>query len=156
MERPRRYRRPGRVREKASEEYEAKPAHAGLNGVLLDSDVIIRALRGYVDTITALGELEQRRVPTYTCAVSWAELYAGMRRGEEPSTQAFLRARGEVLIDARVGRVAGDYLARHRKPHGLELPDALVAAAATTSGLHLWTLNRRHFPMHDVRFYAPK
>lgn len=156
MERPRRYRRPGRVREKAPAEYEAKPPHAGLSGVLLDSDVIIRALRGYPDTVAAIGALESSGVPTYTCAVAWAEVYAGMRRGEEPSALAFLRARGEVVIDSRTGRVAGDYLARHGKSHGLGLADAIVAAAASTSALHLWTLNRKHFPMRDVRFFTPE
>ena len=40
-----------------------------------------------------------------------------------------------------------------RLPHGVELADALVAAAATTSGVRLWTLNRKHYPMPDVRFY---
>jgi len=36
-----------------------------------------------------------------------------------------------------------------------EIADALVAAAATTAGLALWTLNRRHYPMPDIRFYEP-
>jgi predicted nucleic acid-binding protein len=68
-------------------------------------------------------------------------------------TQAFFETRGEVLIDATIGRRAGSYLARYARSHGVELADALVAAAAATSGLHLWTLNRKHYPMPDVRFY---
>jgi hypothetical protein len=28
-------------------------------------------------------------------------------------------------------------------------------AAAATAGLRLWTLDRRHYPMKDVRHYAP-
>jgi predicted nucleic acid-binding protein len=35
----------------------------------------------------------------------------------------------------------------------LELGDALIAAAATTSGVRLWTRNRKHYPMADVRFH---
>jgi predicted nucleic acid-binding protein len=85
--------------------------------------------------------------------VALAEVYAGVRPGEEPLTETFFEARGEVVLDARVGRTAGSYLARYARSHGLELGDALVAAAATTSGLRLWTRNRKHYPMVDLSFY---
>jgi predicted nucleic acid-binding protein len=57
-----------------------------------------------------------------------------------------------VVLDAKIGRQAGDYLARYAKSHGVEIADALVAAAAAMSGLRLWTLNRRHYPMPGLRF----
>jgi len=94
-------------------------------------------------------------VRTYACAVSWAEIHAGLRPGEEALTQAFLAQRAEVVIDADAGRRAGQYLARYAKSHGLEIADALIAAAATTSGLSLWTQNHRDYPMPDLRFYTP-
>jgi predicted nucleic acid-binding protein len=42
------------------------------------------------------------------------------------------------------------------RSHAVELADALIAAAASVTGLRLWTLNRRHYPMPDVRFYEPE
>ena len=48
---------------------------------------------------------------------------------------------------------SGDYLARYGKSHRVEIADALIAAAAATSGLRLWTLNRKHYPMQDLRFF---
>ena len=92
-------------------------------------------------------------MPTYCTPVASAEIYAGIRAGEEPVTQASFETRGEVVIDATAGRRAGAYLARYARSHGVELGDALVAAAVATAGLHLWTLNRKHYPMPDVRFY---
>jgi hypothetical protein len=83
-------------------------------------------------------------------------VHAGVRPGEEPITQEFFEARGEVVLDAAVGRRAGAYLARYSRSHGVEIADALVASAAATAGLHLWTLNRKHYPMPDVRFYEPR
>jgi predicted nucleic acid-binding protein len=59
-----------------------------------------------------------------------------------------------VVLDARVGQRAGAYLARYSRSHGVQLADALVAAAATTSGLRLWTLNRKHYPMPDLTFFV--
>ena len=97
--------------------------------------------------------LEEHGIPTYCTAVQWAEIHAGIRPGEEALTEAFLEARGQIVLDSEVGRRAGAYLARYARSHGLELADALIAAAASTSGLRLWTLNRKHYPMPDVRFY---
>lgn len=99
--------------------------------------------------------LETAGVQTYCTVIAWAEIYAGLRPGEEPLTRAFFEARGEVVVDGRAGRRAGSYLARYARSHGVEIADALVAAAAATSGLRLWTLNRKHYPMPDVRFYDP-
>ncbi|MFQ5702620.1 MAG: hypothetical protein ACE5HT_01205 [Gemmatimonadales bacterium] len=43
---------------------------------------------------------------------------------------------------------------RYGQSHGVELADALVAAAAASSRVRLWMLNRKHYPMSDVRFYG--
>ncbi len=117
---------------------------------------MIEILRGRDAVVEAAFTLESTGVPTYCTAITWAEVYAGVRPGEEPVTQAFLEARGEVVIDAVVGRRAGSYLARYAGSHAVEIADALVAAAAASSGFHLWTLNRKHYPMPDVRFYEPE
>lgn len=93
-------------------------------------------------------------MPTYCCAVAFAEIWAGVRPGEEVVTEAFFHARGEVVLDAAVGRRTGVYLSRYSRSHGLQIADALVAAAAATASLRLWTLNRRHYPMIDLVFHV--
>jgi len=143
----------GRVREAAAPGYAPEPL-SGVAGVLYDSDVIIEILRGRPAVTNEARALESAGVPTYCSAIAWAEIYAGLRSGEEPLTEAFFEARGEVVLDARTGRRAGAYLALYARSHGVQIADALVAATATTAGLHLWTLNRKHYPMPDLRFYA--
>ena len=98
-------------------------------------------------------ELERQGVPTYCSPISWAEVFAGVRPGEEAVTEGFFVARGETALDAVTGRRAGTYLARYARSHGVGIADALVAATASTTGLTLWTLNRRHYPMDDLRFH---
>ena len=155
MARSRRHRQQHHVREAAPPRYAPSRSPRALTGILLDSDVIIDVLRGRAHTVAALREIEADGIATYCCAISWAEIFAGVRPGEEARAEGFFDARGEITIDAMSGRRAGVYLSRYARSHGVEIADALVAAAASTAGLHLWTLNVRHYPMDDLRFYRP-
>lgn len=110
-------------------------------------------MRGRWEVRRQLDALERARTPVYSTAVSWAEVFAGIRSSEEYRTEAFLARRGLIALDQEIGRRAGRYLARYAASHGLEMADALIAAAASVSGLSLWTLNRRHYPMTDLRFF---
>ena len=47
------------------------------------------------------------------------------------------------------------YASRRHNVVGVEIADALVGAAAVGSGLRLWTLNRKHYPMPELEFYPP-
>jgi predicted nucleic acid-binding protein len=152
MERPKRSSGHRRVREAAAARYTVEAAPSELTGVLLDSDVVIEVLRGRKAVVAALVALEARGVATFTCGVVVAEILAGLRAGEESATDSFFHARGDIVIDGTTGRRAGSYLARYARSHGVEIADALIAAAAATTGLRLWTLNRKHYPMRDVRF----
>jgi predicted nucleic acid-binding protein len=114
---------------------------------------VIEALRGNARVVSEMERLVDDGIRTYCSAVSWAEVFAGVRPGEETTVEAFFHARGEVTIDSLTGRRAGAYLLRYSKSHGVGIGDALIAAAAATTGLHLWTLNRRHYPMDDIAFY---
>jgi predicted nucleic acid-binding protein len=46
----------------------------------------------------------------------------------------------------------GHYLKSYAKSHGVELGDALIAACASSEDLQLWTRNKKHYPMRDIRF----
>jgi hypothetical protein len=56
-----------------------------------------------------------------------------------------------VELDERVGRKAGSYRLRFGSSHGVEIADALIAAAAHVHDLTLCTRNLRHYPMRDIR-----
>lgn len=121
--------------------------------MLLDTDVIIEILRGRYAVRVKLDDLERQRVPVYCTPISWAEVFAGLRPGEELPTEIFFLRRGQLIMDAEIGRRAGGYLLHYGRSHGLEIADALIAASAASSGLQLWTLNRRHFPMKDLSLF---
>jgi len=65
----------------------------------------------------------------------------------------FFRALLCAPTDYETGRQAGDYLRQYRKSHGLQVSDALIAAAAVLNRAALWTRNRKHYPMKELSFY---
>ncbi len=123
--------------------------------ILLDSDVIIAWLRGY-DPFAGLIPrlLEEGYVLAWT-PVSVAEIFAGARKGEENQLENLFLVLEAPNLSPEIGRKAGNYLNAFSRSHGVELGDALIAAAAYANGIPLWTLNRKHYPMKEIRFFSP-
>ena len=123
--------------------------------VLLDSDVIIAWLRGHEPFIDRIPALLEQHSELFWTPVSVAEVFAGVREGEEIDAANLLLIFEPVSITAEVGRKAGQYLNSYAKSQGVELGDALIAACASVEGLPLWTINRKHYPMKDLHFFTP-
>jgi predicted nucleic acid-binding protein len=122
--------------------------------VLVDSDILIEVSRGKDQAIVARWlELSDSDSPILCSPVTVAELWAGARPNEHRALTSLFRALHSVPIDAETGRRAGDYLRQYRKSHGIELGDALVAAAAVLNRSALWTRNRKHYPMEALSFF---
>ena len=122
--------------------------------VLVDSDILIEVSRGRDQVIVARWlELSDSDSPVLYSPVSAAELWAGARPNEHRALTGLFRALHCVPIDAETGRRAGDYLRQYRKSHGIELGDALVAAAAVLHRAALWTRNRKHYPIEALSFF---
>jgi predicted nucleic acid-binding protein len=113
--------------------------------LLIDTDVLIDYLRDYPDAVSYV-EAQQDRL--LISVVTVAELYAGVREGEERSClERFLRAFEIIPLDPRLAVQGGLYRRDYSKSHNVGLADALIAATATQRQVSLVTLNRKHFPM---------
>lgn len=130
-----------------------------MTGVFLDTCVLIDALRDRTDeqrrTVEALDRLLANDRPLLVSPVTLAELWAGVRPGEEPTLQRLLEALSVTGIGEEVARRAGSYLRRFHASHGVELGDALIAAGAVAESAPLWTGSRRHFPAEELAFFEP-
>jgi predicted nucleic acid-binding protein len=126
-----------------------------MSSVLVDSDILIDVLRGrklevarlWADTVAA-------NEPLFYSPVTLAEIRHGMRGGERESTERIFSSMLSIPIETEISARAGDYLRAFHASHAIELGDALIAATASVHHLDLWTQNRKHFPMKDVRFFA--
>lgn len=123
--------------------------------VLLDSTVLIDALRAKGHVRTSLARLVQEGHILATAAVNVAEIYAGMRANEEQRTRELFRDILCYPLTQQVAQRAG-LLKRQWASQGrtFSLADMMVAATALEHDLVLVTDNRKDFPMHGLRFYS--
>ena len=124
--------------------------------LLLDSTVLIDVLRGRTAALSLLTEAVRSGHELGTSAINLAEVYSGMRAGEESKTQAFLENITcfpiTPAIGERGGRLRNTWA---RKGITLGLADMVIAATALDYGLTLVTDNRKDFPMPEISFYPP-
>jgi predicted nucleic acid-binding protein len=122
--------------------------------VFVDSDILIEVSRGRDEIILSRWTgLSQSDTLVLYSPVTVAELWTGARPREYEALTNLFDSLTCASIDNETGRKAGDYLRQYRKSHGVELGDALVAAAALLNRAELWTRNRKHYPMKELSFY---
>ena len=123
--------------------------------MLLDTTVLIDTLRARQNRRTLLAHLVTAGHSLATAAINIGEVYAGMRPGEEPRTEAFLSSLHCYPTSGAIARRAGSLKAAYaREGQTLALADMVVAATALEHGLTLMTDNRRDFPLPELQFYS--
>ena len=121
--------------------------------VLLDTTVLIDALRARQNRRVLLAELVGAGHTLATAAINIAEVYAGMRLGEEPRTEALLSSLTCYPMSGAIARRAGSLKAAYaRQGQTLSLADMMIAATALEHGLSLMTDNRKDFPIPELQF----
>jgi predicted nucleic acid-binding protein len=113
--------------------------------LLIDTDVLIDYLRDHADAVVYLESIAEQ---VFISAITVAELYAGVREGEERAAlDSFVKAFEIVLVDEAIAVKGGMYRRDYRKSHNVGLADAIIGASAEAKNAILVTLNSKHFPM---------
>jgi len=123
-------------------------------GVLLDTSVLINLLHGREQPVRLIRDLTVRGFILATSSVNIAELYAGMRKGEEPATEELISGLECLTLTPELARRAGSITAERRrvgKTHSLV--DMMIAATAIGCGYTLITDNRKDFEIPDLDLF---
>ena len=124
-------------------------------GILLDTTVLIELLRHREKAVVQVRDLTLRGFALAICPITVAELYAGMRKGEEQSTAELLSAFQWLPLSREVARKAGEIVASKRRAgrtHALD--DMIIAATAMHYGYALLTDNRKDFAVPGIPLYS--
>jgi predicted nucleic acid-binding protein len=118
--------------------------------VLLDTTVLIDALRGKPAAERVRGLREQGHVP-WISPINVEEVLRGARESEKPMVLRFLEGMRLVALGQEEAIRAGRWRREHaRKGLTLSQADCLIAAAAVEVGARLATGNPKHFPMDEL------
>ena len=119
--------------------------------LLLETSVLIDALRLRHRRRELLAELVRAGHTLATTALNVAEVYAGMRPDEAQRTEVLLGALDCYDLTGASGRRAGALKQQWaRKGRTLALADMIIAAMALEQGCTLMTDNRKDFPMEEL------
>ncbi|MBI2095295.1 MAG: type II toxin-antitoxin system VapC family toxin [Candidatus Omnitrophica bacterium] len=125
--------------------------------MLIDTDVLIWHLRG---NARAEGVIERGATKAIS-VVTYMEIAQGLRNKEEARRWQSLLANFDISvlqIEERVSSKAMFWMDEFALSHGLEIPDALIAATAETHGLVLLTGNSsdyRFLPGLTIKPFKP-
>lgn len=113
--------------------------------MLIDTDILIDFLRGLPEAVEFL---EVHVDDLCVSAVTVAELYQGVREGEERIKLASTLSAMTVLpLTEEIAEQAGLYRRDYRNTLGCGLADCMIAATATHHDMQLASLNGKHFGM---------
>lgn len=112
--------------------------------MIFDSDVLIWFLREEPDAVDLISASADRAVSVVTLmeAIQGSRSKAHMRT----ILDLFAATGFRVLpLSEQIGHLAAGLIEEHTMAHGLQMPDALIAATAIENGEALATANVRHF-----------
>ncbi len=122
--------------------------------VLLDTDIAIEILRARDRAVLKKwSSLGLSAETVFYSPIVAAEVWAGALPHEHEIISRLFRPLFCLPPDYETGYLAGELLRRYAKSHGLEIPDAMIAAAALQHQAALWTRNRKHYPAPQLTFY---
>ena len=122
--------------------------------LLLDTTVLIDALRRRGQRRELIADLVRAGHVIATTTLNIAEIYAGIRTGDEPDAEALFEWLHVYDLNGLSARLAGRLKNTwSRKGRTLSLADAIIAAIAIQNECQLLTDNQKHFPMPEIHLY---
>ncbi len=125
--------------------------------MLIDTDVLIWHLRGNRRAESLIEGVHGRTIS----AISYMEVVQGLRNKDEARRWKSLLANFGIAvlpIEERISEKAMFWMDEFALSHGLEIPDALIAATAEISGRILVTGNAadyRFLPGLNIKLFKP-
>ncbi len=116
--------------------------------ILCDTNVIIEILKGDEKTIKVIEKIGLENVAISSVMVM--ELYFGaLNKRELSKIKKHLKALNTVHFDNDISELAVSMIESYSKSHGLQIPDAIIAATALSFEMKLFTLNLKDFKYID-------
>jgi predicted nucleic acid-binding protein len=123
--------------------------------ILCDTNIFIHAFNGRTDTIDQLKKIGLPDIVLSSITVM--ELLQGMsNKNELAQMKKKIKYYDIVQIDESISQKSIDYIEKYKLSHGLQIPDAIIAATAAVHQIPLYTYNLKDFDfLPEVIIYKP-
>jgi len=112
--------------------------------ILCDTNVIIEVLKKNLTVIQTIEKIGLDKIAI--SVVTAMELYYGaLNKIELKKIKLHLSSIRIFHIDEEISVTAAELIERYAKSHGLQIPDALIAATALNHCIKLYTGNKKDF-----------
>ena len=116
--------------------------------ILCDTNVIIEILKGNERTIKIIESIGLENIAISSVTVM--ELYFGaLNKRELSKIKKHLKALNIMHFDNDISELAVSMIESYSKSHGLQIPDAIIAATVLSFEMKLFTLNLKDFKYID-------
>ena len=122
--------------------------------ILCDTSVLIEALKKNPIVIQAIEKIGLERIAVSVVTVM--ELYYGaLNKAELKKIKRHLSSIRIFQIEEEISIMASDLIERYANSHGLQIPDALIAATSINRDLQLYTGNTKDFVyIKNIRLWS--
>ena len=112
--------------------------------IILDTNIIIELFKGNVETKELLKKVDEKEFAI--SVITSMELYYGaINKRELNKIKKFLEKFNLLTINEEISKIALDLIEKYSKSHGLDIPDALIAATSLYYEIPLLTYNKKDF-----------
>jgi len=116
--------------------------------ILCDTNILIEVLKGDKKEIEIIEDIGLENIAISSITVM--ELYFGaLNKRELNKIKKSLNVLNIVHFDSDISELAISMIEKYGKSHGLQIPDAIIAATAMSLGMPLFTLNLKDFRYID-------
>ena len=112
--------------------------------ILLDTNIIIELFKGNPETINLLESINEENF-SISIITSMELYYGALNKRELNVIKKFLKNFELLPINEKISIISLDLIEKYSKSHGLEIPDALIAATAIYYDIPLLTYNKKDF-----------
>jgi len=109
-----------------------------------DTNILIEFWKGNPSVVTHLTKLGIENISV--SSITQMELYYGaLDKNELSKIKKALAALLLIPVSESISNFSVELIERYSKSHGLEIPDAIIAATAIQRNIKLYTLNKKDF-----------
>lgn len=122
--------------------------------ILCDTNVIIEVLKKNSSVIHAIEKIGIEKIAVSVITVM--ELYYGaVNKTELKKIKRHLSSITIFQVKEEISTVASDLIEQYAKSHGLQIPDALIAATSVYHDIQLYTNNTKDFTyIEKIKLWA--